>query len=54
MAVKKKTWYNNGNLACIILAAVSAAVAAGTAAAIEGIIQYRNKRQEGGTKKDAE
>lgn len=53
MPVKKKGWYSNGNLTCIILSAVSAAVAAGTAAAIEGITRYRsnkskNKKPKGG------
>lgn len=54
MPVKKKSWFRNGNLTCIILSALSAAVAAGTAAAIEGITKrYRNnkkKKRKGGAK----
>lgn len=45
MAAKKKS---NGNLVIIILSALSAAVAAGTAAAIEGITKRILNKRKGG------
>lgn len=50
MAGKKKTWYSNGNLVILVLTALSAAVAAGTTAAIEGISKQIQNRRKGGTK----
>lgn len=53
MAAKKRARYGNGHLAIIVLSALSAAVAAGAAAAIEGITKRylnRNKKRKGGVK----
>ena len=49
MPAKKKTWYSNGNLVIIALTALSAAVAAGTSAAIEGITKRIQSRKKGAT-----
>jgi len=49
MAVKKKSGHN-GNVLIIILTAVSAAVTAGTAAAIEGITKRFLNKKKGGRK----
>ncbi len=48
---KKKTWYSNGNLVIIVLTALSAAVAAGTTAAIEGITKRIQNRKKGAPKR---
>ncbi len=52
MAAKKKPRFN-GNVMIIILTAVSAAVAAGAAAAIEGITKRILTRRKGGRKPKA-
>lgn len=49
MAVKKKPGLN-GNVMIIVLTAVSAAVAAGAAAAIEGITKRILNKRKGGRK----
>ncbi len=49
MAARKKAWYSNGNIVIIALTALSAAVAAGTTAAIDGITKRIQNKRKGGT-----
>ncbi len=53
MAAKKQSRFN-GNVTIVILSAVSAAVAAGAAAAIEGITKHILKRKRGAKDKPAD